>query len=57
VGNRFKALAFGHWRQTFHFRTSAEWAALFEHLGFDVSRRDTGDGTPFANVLFVLTRG
>ena len=56
AGNRFKALAFGHWRQTFHFRTSAEWGALFGRLGFDVSRRDTGDGTPFANVLFVLTR-
>ncbi len=57
AGNRFKAIAFGHWRQTFHFRTSAGWVALFERLGLGVSRQDTGDGTPFANVLFVLTLG
>jgi uncharacterized protein (DUF2062 family) len=56
AGNRLKALAFGYWRQPFHFRTSAEWSALFERLGFSVARRGTGDGTPFANVLFVLTR-
>ena len=53
---RAKAIAFGHWRQTFHFRTAAEWTTFFERLGFDVARQDTGDGTPFANVLFVLTR-
>jgi uncharacterized protein (DUF2062 family) len=56
AGNRLKALAFGHWRQTFHFRTSAEWRALFEGMGFTVVRRSAGDGTPFANELFVLTR-
>jgi uncharacterized protein (DUF2062 family) len=56
-GNRIKAIAFGHWRQTFHFRTASEWTACFERLGFDVARQETGDGTPFANVLFVLTPG
>jgi uncharacterized protein (DUF2062 family)/protein-L-isoaspartate O-methyltransferase len=56
AGNRLKALAFGYWRQPLHFRTAAEWSALFERLGFSVARQDMSDGTPFANVLFVLTR-
>jgi hypothetical protein len=55
AGNRAKALFFGHWKQTFHFRAAADWHALFENLGFDVGRVGTGDGTPFANVLFVLS--
>ena len=29
---------------------------LFERAGFDVRSGGTGEGTPFANVLFVLTR-
>jgi SAM-dependent methyltransferase len=56
VGNRLKALAFGRWRQSFHFRTATEWESLFEGLGFRVVPVGAGDGTPFANVLFVLTR-
>ena len=55
AGNRAKALAFGYWRQPFHFRTAAEWSALFERLGFHVVRQGSGAGTPFANVLFLLT--
>jgi hypothetical protein len=55
VGNTLKAIAFGQWGQRFYFRTSAEWVALFERLGFVVTRRTMGDGTPFANVLFCLT--
>jgi SAM-dependent methyltransferase len=55
AGNRLKALVFGHWRQSFHFRTAGEWAAVFERLGFQVARRSMGTGTPFANVLFSLT--
>ena len=55
LGNRVKAFAFGNWKQTFHFRTAAEWTRCFERLGFHVDRRETGEGTPFANVLFVLT--
>lgn len=54
AGNRLKALVFGHWRQTFHFRTAAEWTALFERAGLQVERCGAGDGTPFANVLFAL---
>jgi uncharacterized protein (DUF2062 family) len=57
AGNRAKAILFGNWRQTFHFRTAVEWQALFERLGFKVARFETGQRTPFANVLFVLTLG
>jgi uncharacterized protein (DUF2062 family) len=53
-GNALKALAFGRWRQTFHFRTAAEWKACFEQAGFRVDARDTSGDTPFGNVLFVL---
>ena len=54
AGNRIKAFAFGHWRQTFHFRAREDWRRLFESAGFSVDTRQAGDGTPFANVLFVL---
>jgi uncharacterized protein (DUF2062 family) len=56
LGNRLKALAFGHWRQTFHFRTAAEWILCFEAAGFAVRTQNADNGTPFANLLFVLTR-
>lgn len=56
LGNRLKALAFGRWRQTFHFREASEWVRCFEGAGFDAHIRNTSEGTPFGNVLFVLTR-
>jgi SAM-dependent methyltransferase len=56
AGNWIKAIAFGRWRESFHYRTSSEWRQLFERFGFGVARRDAGEGTPFANELFVLTR-
>jgi uncharacterized protein (DUF2062 family) len=56
AGNWLKARAAGRWQQTFHFRTAAEWAALAGRHGFRVETRGTGEGTPFANVLFVLRR-
>jgi uncharacterized protein (DUF2062 family)/2-polyprenyl-3-methyl-5-hydroxy-6-metoxy-1,4-benzoquinol methylase len=55
AGNRLKAIVTGNWRQTFHFRTVAEWTACFEALGFRVQHRGAGEGTPFANELFVLS--
>jgi uncharacterized protein (DUF2062 family)/trans-aconitate methyltransferase len=55
AGNAIKAAVTGNWRQTFHFRTAAEWSTIFERLGFAVECSATGEGTPFANVLFVLT--
>jgi uncharacterized protein (DUF2062 family)/SAM-dependent methyltransferase len=55
VGNRLKAVVFGHWRQTFHFRTAGEWRSCFARAGFEVHARASGEGTPFGNVLFVLS--
>lgn len=56
AGNRVKALVTGNWKQTFHFRSAGGWQRLFHELGFNVDKFETGEGTPFANVLFVLTR-
>jgi SAM-dependent methyltransferase len=53
--NRLKAVFTGRWRQPFHFRTMAGWTACFERLGFSVATRPQGQGTPFANMLFVLS--
>jgi uncharacterized protein (DUF2062 family)/SAM-dependent methyltransferase len=55
LSNRAKAIAFGHWRQRFSFRTAADWAACFTRLGLVAEQRPMGQGTVFANVLFVLT--
>ena len=56
LGNRLKAVVFGNWRQTFHFRTAGQWRQAFERLGFHVQVVGADEGTPFGNVLFVLTR-
>jgi len=57
AGNRFKALVMGTWRaQTFEPRTEVEWRECFTRHGFAVEMRPMGEGTPFANVLFRLTR-
>jgi uncharacterized protein (DUF2062 family) len=55
-GNAFKAVVFGRWRQSFHFRTADEWRTGFQQAGFHVDARDTSGDTPFGNVLFVLSR-
>jgi SAM-dependent methyltransferase len=55
LGNRVKALAFGHWRQPFHFRTTDEWLACLAAHGFAGQVRPMRAGTPFANVLFRVT--
>jgi uncharacterized protein (DUF2062 family)/trans-aconitate methyltransferase len=56
AGNRAKALLTGNWRQTFHFRTAKEWTGCLARLGFHVDVRAAGEGTPFANVLFVASK-
>ena len=56
AGNRAKALLGGNWRQTFHFRTATEWIGCLARLGFHVDARGAGQGTPFANVLFVASK-
>ena len=55
LGNRMKALAFGYWRQPFHFRTTGEWLACFAAHGWAGQVRPMSAGTPFANVLFRVT--
>ena len=55
LGNRLKALTFGAWRQSFHFRTEAEWRECFARHGLRADVRDESDGLPFANLLFRLT--
>ncbi len=54
IGNFLKALAFGHWRQRFHFRTTDEWLRLFSSHGLTAEALPNGEGTPFASVLFRL---
>jgi SAM-dependent methyltransferase len=56
LGNRLKALAFGNWGQQFHFRTSADWEVCFSRLGLRSEARPMGQGTPFANVVFLVSR-
>jgi uncharacterized protein (DUF2062 family)/SAM-dependent methyltransferase len=55
LGNRLKALAFGHWRQRFSFRRTDEWLARFAAHGLSGQVYPMGQGTPFANVLFQVT--
>ena len=55
-GNRLKALAFGDWRQREYFRTIDEWLACFARHGLRAEVRPMSDGTPFANVLFRVSR-
>ena len=56
AGNRVKALAFGEWRQQFHFRSDRRMAGLFRPSGSLRRRAPDGRRTPFANVLFRVTR-
>jgi uncharacterized protein (DUF2062 family) len=57
VGNALKALVFRTRKtQAFNPRTQAEWRDCFARHGFLSEARPMGGGTPFANVLFRLTR-
>jgi uncharacterized protein (DUF2062 family) len=55
LGNRMKAVVFGHWRQPFYFRTPEEWLTCFSSYGLTGEVRPMSAGTPFANVLFRVT--
>jgi uncharacterized protein (DUF2062 family)/SAM-dependent methyltransferase len=48
---RLCALARGHFRQRFHFRSDAEWRGLLAKRGFAVTSVPMSEGTPYANVL------
>jgi len=56
LGNRLKALAFGNWRQQWYFRSAAGWETCLARVGMRVETRPMGQGTPFANVVLVITR-
>jgi uncharacterized protein (DUF2062 family) len=56
LGNRLKAIVFWTRHQSFHARTEAEWRACFARRGFRAEVRPMAGATPFANVLFRLTK-
>ena len=51
LGNRFKSMMVGQWRQRFHFRTADAWASLLSRHGLQAVVQPMGEGTPFANLL------
>jgi SAM-dependent methyltransferase len=57
LAERVCALARGHWRQRYGYRSKQEWNRLLEQLGFKVEMSPMSQGTPFANVLFVARQG
>jgi uncharacterized protein (DUF2062 family) len=56
MGNRLKAIFAGQWSQRFAFRTAPDWTTFFKEHGWTVETMPMSGATPFANVLFVLTR-
>lgn len=56
AAERLCAVARGHFRQRFHYRTAAEWRAVLERHGLEVDERPMSAGTPYANQLLVARR-
>lgn len=56
LGERCCALARGHWRQHYHYRSQKEWLRILESLGFSIEIYPMSEGTPFANVLFIARK-
>ncbi|MEE8522925.1 MAG: DUF2062 domain-containing protein [Thermoanaerobaculia bacterium] len=56
AAERLCAIARGHWRQRFHYRTAGEWCRLLQDLGLAVSQRPMSAGTPYANRLIEARR-
>jgi uncharacterized protein (DUF2062 family)/SAM-dependent methyltransferase len=48
---RFSALARGHWRQRFHYRSQRDWMEILERLGLAATAEPMAQGTPYSNVL------
>lgn len=48
---RLCALARGHWRQSFHYRSAEEWCRSLRSRGLEVAERPMSAGTPYANRL------
>jgi uncharacterized protein (DUF2062 family)/trans-aconitate methyltransferase len=55
-GERLAALARGHWRQRFHYRSAAAWAHLLASQGLETTTSPLWRRTPFANVLIGARR-
>lgn len=51
VAERLCAVARGHFRQRFQFRSSAGWEELLRARGLEVTAVPMSEGTPYANVL------
>jgi uncharacterized protein (DUF2062 family)/2-polyprenyl-3-methyl-5-hydroxy-6-metoxy-1,4-benzoquinol methylase len=47
------ALARRHWRQSFHYRSQAEWLELLEKNDLAATAEPMAQGTPYSNVLVV----
>jgi uncharacterized protein (DUF2062 family)/SAM-dependent methyltransferase len=56
IGNRLTAWSQRIWRRTFHFRTTTEWRAALEELGFAVTAPVAAGSAPFANVIIYATK-
>lgn len=48
---RLCALARGHLRQRFHYRTAEDWMGMLEKRGLTATKEPMAMGTPYANVL------
>ncbi len=55
-GERVAALARGHWRQSFCYRSATDWVVLLEAEGLETTTSAVWCGTPFANVLIEACR-
>lgn len=57
AAERLCAVARGHLRQQFHYRSADAWAALLRRHGLEVDSAPLSEGTPFGNVLLVGRKG
>ncbi|HEV8119455.1 MAG TPA: DUF2062 domain-containing protein [Candidatus Polarisedimenticolia bacterium] len=55
AGERLMAMLRGRGAQRFHYRSAAEWQALFARPRARIVARDASRGTPFANVLIEVS--
>lgn len=51
IQERVSALARGHWKQRFHYRSQREWMEMLERRGLKATAEPMAQGTPYSNVL------
>lgn len=57
IAERLAALARGHWRQRFHYRSADGWRQLLTGAGLDcLADHPMATGTPYSNILLVARR-